>query len=123
MKWILVITALAVVLGAWAGFRANGSDSLDAKFQAGLATFLACHLLFCLWVWYRAMPGSGDRMVLPGVMVLSASMLVNILPRVFWPGAERLHIAATTTSAAGLVVVLVMHIRRRRALRQGGPTL
>ncbi len=123
MKSILAVAAVLVALGVWAGFRADGSPSTNMKFHAGLATFYACHLLFGLWVWSRAKPGSGDRVVLPPVMLLSASMLVSILPRVFWPGAERFHFAATTICGAGLVAVLVMHIRRRRALRQGGPTL
>ena len=115
----LGLAAVAFVLGAWAGFRANGSTSLEARFLTGVAIFIGCNILLCSWAWYRAEPGSGDRMLLPTVMLMSAAMLVSILPRLFWPAAERLHIAAGMVSVAVPAVVLIMQIRRRRRLRQG----
>jgi uncharacterized membrane protein YhhN len=121
MKWILGIAAVFMVLGAWAGFRADAS--IDARFQTGLAVFLACHLLFCIAVWYHTEPGSGDRLVLPTVMLTSAAMLIGILPRLFWPGAERLHIAAWIVGLGVMAVALIRQVRRRKQLRPSGPTL
>lgn len=122
MKWTLGLAAGTFVLGAWAGFRAYGSASLESQFLTGMAIFIGCNLLFGSWVWYRAKPESGDRMVLPGVMLMSAVMLINILPRLFWPAAERLHVAMGILSVALSAIVLIMQIRRR-AQRQSGPTL
>ena len=121
MKWLLGVAAVFVVLGAWAGFRADAS--IDARFQTGLAVLHACHLLFCIWVWYRAKPGSGDRLVLPTFMLTSAAMLISILPRLFWPSAERLHITASIVGFGVMAVALIRQVRRRNQLRQGGPTL
>ena len=120
MKLFLTVVAVFVALGVWAGFRAGEPPFANTRFQAGLAIAFAAQILFCLWVWFRARPGSADRMVLPPLIVLSASMLVNLLPRLLWPGDERMQFAAMTISTALLVVALVMHIRRRRALRQEG---
>ena len=123
MKWTLVLTAAAFVLGAWGGFRAFGSASLESQFLTGMALFIGCHLLFGSWVWYRAKPDSGDRMVLPVMMLSSVVMLSNILPRLFWPAAERVHVAIGILSVALSAGVLIVQYRRRRAPRQSGPAL
>ena len=47
MKWIFAVAAVFTVLGAWAGFRADGAASVAARFQTGLVVFFACHLLLC----------------------------------------------------------------------------
>ena len=119
MKWLVAVAVVGVGLGAWAGFRADGSTAVETWFQTGLAVFLTCNLLFGYWVWSRAKPGSGDRMVMPTVMLMSAGMLVGILPRLFWPAAERLHIAGSIASLAVLVGTVIVQYRRRRALAQG----
>jgi hypothetical protein len=58
-------------------------------------------------------------MVLPTVVLLSVSMLLGILPRVFWPAAERLHHAGTIGSVVVLTVLVIMQIRRWRKVRRG----
>ena len=85
----------------------------------GLAIVIACNLVVCLWVWYRARPGSGDAMAMPVVAAVSASMLVGILPRVFWPAARDIHIAGSIISTTVTTILLVVQIRRLRSRRQG----
>jgi FtsH-binding integral membrane protein len=114
MKRVIGLALVAAAVGVWAGIRAWPSGS---TVQTGLAIVIGGNLLMCLWLWYRARPGSGDAMVLPGVALLSASMLIGIVPRLFWPGAERLHIAASIASlivTTGLLVTQIRQIRRRR---------
>ena len=41
-----------------------------AGVQAGLAIVIGSNLVLCLWLWYRAPPGSGDAMVMPVVALL-----------------------------------------------------
>ena len=81
-------------------------------FQAGLAFVIACNLLLCLWLLYRARPGSGDAMVLPTVALLSGSMLVGILPRLLWPEARGLQLAGLIVSIIVPTVLLIIQIRR-----------
>ena len=105
--------------------------------QAVLAIVIGGNLVLCLWVRYRARPGSGDAMVMtsdrravvssmPVVALLSAAMLIGILPRLFWPAAEGIHIAGSIASLIVTTVVSVMQIRRiviqirrRRSLHRG----
>jgi hypothetical protein len=70
-----------------------------------------------LWLWYRAIPGSGSRLGLPAQIVLSISMLVGILPRVLWPTAERLKISSSIASITLTIVAVVLGVRRQRRLR------
>jgi hypothetical protein len=122
MKRVLGVAIVAVALGVWGGVRAWQSASVAVNIQAGLVIVIGGNLVLCLWVWYRARPGSGDAMVMPVIALLSAVMLVGILPRVFWPAAEGIHIAGSIVSMIVTTVVLIMQIRRRRSLRRGaGP--
>ena len=118
MKRILGLTAVVAAGGVWAGVSAWQSASVMANIQTGLAIVIGGNLLFCVWLWYRAQPGSGDSMVLPTIALLSASMLLGILPRLFWPAAERLHVAGSIASIIVPTVLVVMQIRRRRRLRR-----
>jgi hypothetical protein len=117
MKRILGLTAV-VAGGVWAGVSAWQSASDRVTIETGLAILIAGNLLFCLWLLYRAHPGSGDAMVLPTVVLLSASMLLGILPRLFWPAAEALHIAGSIASIVVTTVLVIMQIRRLRRLRR-----
>ena len=63
---------------------------------------------------------------MPVVALLSAAMLIGILPRLFWPAAESIHIAGSIASLIVTTVVIVMQIRRiviqvrrRRSLHRG----
>jgi FtsH-binding integral membrane protein len=118
MKRILSLTGSSAALGVWAGMRAWQSASAMANIQAGLAIVIGANLVFCLWLWHRAQPGSGDATVLPFVALLSSSMLLGILPRVFWPTAERLHIAGSIASLVVTTVLVIMQFRRWRRRRQ-----
>lgn len=118
MKRILGLSAVVAAIGVWAGVSAWQSASVAANIQTGLAIVIGSNLLFCLFLWYRAQPGSGDAMVLPTVVLLSASMLLGILPRLFWPAAELIHIAGSIGSIIVPTVLVIMQIRRRRRLRR-----
>ena len=91
MKRTLGLAAVVTAVGFWAGFSAWPSTSIMTVFRAALAILFAGNFVMCLWLWARAEPGSGDAMVLPTLVLLSASMLLGILPRLFWPAAARLH--------------------------------
>ena len=122
MNRVLGVAIVAAALGVWGGVRAWQSASVSGNIQAALAIVIGGNLILCLWVWYRARPGSGDAMVIPTISLLSAAMLVGILPRVFWPAAEGIHIAGSIASLIVTTVVLIMQIRRRRIRRRGaGP--
>jgi hypothetical protein len=119
MQRILGLTAVfAAAVGVWAGVSAWQSASVMENVQAGLAIAIGVNLLFCLSLWYRAQRGSGDAMVLPTLVLLSASMLLGILPRLFWPAAEGLHIAGSIASILVTAVLVIMQIRRLRRLRR-----
>lgn len=111
--------AAVFAIGLWAGVSAYGSASFMGNIQAGFAILFGSNLLFCLWLWYRAEPGSGDAMVAPTLVLLSASMLLGILPRVLWPTVERLHIAGSVVSVVVPTVLVIMQIRRRRKQGRG----
>ena len=119
MKRVLGVAIVAAALGVWGGVRAWQSASVSGNIQAALAIVIGGNLILCLWVWYRARPGSGDAMVMPATVMLSAAMLVGILPRVFWPAAEGIHIAGSIASLIVTTVVLIMQIRRLRSHRRG----
>jgi hypothetical protein len=122
MNRVLGVAIVTAALGVWGGVRAWQSASVSWNIQAALAIVIGGNLILCLWVWYRARPGSGDAMLIPTISLLSAAMLVGILPRVFWPAAEGIHIAGSIASLVVPTVVLIMQIRRRRIRRRGaGP--
>ena len=111
-------TVLVAMAGIWAGASAWRSSAIMTNVQAGLAILIAANLLFCLWLWRRAQPGSGDAMVLPGTMLLSVAMLLGIVPKLFWPAAEGVQIAGTIASVIVVTIMLVLQIRNRRSLRR-----
>lgn len=119
MKKTLGLMAVVAAIGVWAGMSYGRSASVTANVETGIAILIGSNLLFCLWLWHRALPGSGDAMVLPTLMLMLAAMLLGILPRLFWPEAERLHIAGSIGSVAVSAVLLINQIRRRRNLRSG----
>ena len=55
--------------------------------------------------------------MLPTCMLTSAAMLTGILPRLFWPGAERIHITASIVGLGVMAVALIRQVRRRKQLR------
>ena len=117
-KRLLWFAIAAFVLGVWGGIRGWQSASVMVTFETGLAFVIACNLLLCLWLLYRARPGSGDAMVLPSVALLSGSMLVGILPRLFWPDAEGLRLAGLIVSVIVPTVLLIIQIRRGGRFRR-----
>lgn len=119
MKKTLGLMAVVATIGVWAGMSYGRSASITTIVETGIAIVIGGDLLFCLWLWYRAQPGSGDAMVLSTVTLMLAAMLLGILPRLLWPEAEWLHIAGSIASVVVTVVLLVTQIRRRRTLRSG----
>jgi len=119
MNRILGLAAVVgAVLGFWAGVSAWQSAGVGTNFLAGAAILLGGNLLFSVWIWRRAKPGSGDEMVLPTSVMMSTSMLLGILPQLFWPAAETLKVAGSIASILGIGVTTVMQVRnhRRRSL-------
>ena len=119
------IVALAFVV--WGGVRVWQSASVGADTQPDLAIVLGANLFLCLWVWYRARPGSGFVSAMaPVIALLMAAMLLGKLPRVFWPAAEGIHLAGSIAGnivITGLIVVqirrILVEIRRPRSLNRG----
>jgi heme A synthase len=87
-----------------------------------LAIFLGANILFMSWLWYRARPESGDRLVLPTMILMSVAMLIGILPIVLWPHWEAVQITGSIASVLLTGVVLIASLRRTRRLRQGRPS-
>ena len=117
-KMMLGVAAVAGAIGVWAGLNASQSAAITTTVHAGLAVLIGGNLLLCSWLWWRAKPGSGDAMVLPTIILLSAVMLIGILPRLFWPTAEGLQMTAKVASSLILASVVVVQFRTRRRLRQ-----
>ena len=122
-KTVLVLLAvLSVAAGGWAYVSGVESASLRAYLGSGLAVLFGANLLLGLWLWYRSAPGSGDAMVAPTLVLLSAFVLLGILPRLLWPTVEGLHTAGSVVSLVGLALLVIAQIRRRRKVSQGtGP--
>lgn len=115
---LLVIAAVLVALGHWAGLLPTAEEMVPA----GLAIFIVSHLLFGLSVRVQVQPTAGDRIVLPNLVLGSVAMLLAILPRLFWPTVEWVQTAALIVSFVLLGVMWVKMIRRHRAMRQNrGP--
>jgi hypothetical protein len=112
INWFAVLLAL---LGVWVGFRAGSSPSLAMAIQAAVAIVVGGNLLLMLWLWRRARPDSGEAAVLPGMLLLSVSMLVGLVPRL-WPASEGLQIGASVVSVV-LVVISVAWMRRRTSAK------
>jgi uncharacterized membrane protein YhhN len=111
MQVHLGIAAVLVALGHWAGFLPTANEMVPA----GLAVFVVCHLLFGLWVRSQVQPLAGDRPVLPDLVLGSVAMLLALLPRLIWPAAERVQLAA---AIAGLVLIGLMVVKGIRRWRQ-----
>ena len=119
MKRALWLTApIFALLGFWGGIRGWQSPAVATNFHAGMAIVWGCHILFCLWVWYRAPPDSGDAIVMPLVLLVSVSFLVGLVPRLLWPDAVGVGIAGSVASVIALTVLVIREIRRRQAHRR-----
>jgi hypothetical protein len=119
LGWVVVVAALGLAAGIWSGIQAHQAASISAKIEAGLAIVIGGNLLLGLWLWYRARSGSGDAMVAPGIVLLSAAMLVGILPRVLWPANEGVHIAGSIASIIATIAVVIIQLRLYRRFRRG----
>ena len=117
VKPLLLASVVAGAIGLWAGFNFGRSGTVATSVHAGLAVLVGAILLFSSWVWWRAKPGSGDAMVLPTVMFISAAMLLGILPRLFWPSTDGSHMVGSIASAVIMTFIAVVQIRKRRRLR------
>ena len=117
MRPMLLLALAAGIVGVWTGFTFGRSETADTNIQAGLAVLIGANLLFSSWVWWRAKPGSGDAMVLPTLVLLSAAILIGILPRLFWPSNDESHIIGSITSAVILIFIAVVQVRKRRRRR------
>jgi hypothetical protein len=80
----------------------------------GLAVFSAANLLLMVWVWIRSRPDSGDRLVLPAVLLGQTPLLVGILPKVFWPNSDRIQVAGSIASIILAIPAMVIGLRMIR---------
>jgi hypothetical protein len=116
---VIVFAALGLAAGFWVGIQAYQSSSFHTKFFGGLAIAIGGNLLLGLWVWYRARPGSGDARNGPLIALLSAGMLVGILPPVWWPANEGVRAAGSIASAIAVTAVVIIQMRLLRRFRRG----
>jgi hypothetical protein len=114
MLWLVLVAGM---IGVWVGFTFGRSDSITTNIHAGLAALIGANLMFSSWVWWRATPGSGDAKVMPTVMLISAAMLIGILPRVLWPSNDVSHAVGSIASALIVTFLAFLQIRKRRRLR------
>ena len=117
MKLLLPVAVVAGALGVWAGFNGWQSGAVRTTGHAVLAVLVGGNLLICSWAWWRAKPGSGDATVLPTLMLLSAAMLIGILPRLFWPSSDDMQVVGSTASAVIVIAIAMVQIRKRKRLR------
>jgi hypothetical protein len=117
--WAVVVAALGLAAGFWVGIQAHRPASASARIEAGLAIVIGCNLVLQLWLWYRARPGSGDATAAPGFALLSAAMLVGILPRVLWPEDETVRISGSVASMLATTAAVVIQLRHLRRIRRG----
>jgi hypothetical protein len=92
---------------------------MATNIQVGLAIFIGANLLFMVWLWYRAPPESGDKLVLPTSILLSIAMLILILPKLLWPNSEGIQIGGAIASILPTTAVTITSVRRNRRLREG----
>jgi magnesium-transporting ATPase (P-type) len=126
MKRGLGVAVVALVIAAWAGIRAWPSASVAVNNDTVIAIVLGVNLVLCLSVWYWARPRAGAVKAMPFVALLMVAMLLGLLPRLFWPAADGIHVAGTVASlivTTGMSVMqvrrILTEIRRRRSLRHG----
>ena len=117
MKLMLFVTAVAGAVGVWAGFSGWQLGVVRTTVEAGVTVLTGGSLLICSWAWWRAKPGSGDAMVSPTLMLLWAGLLIGILPRLFWPSADNVHMVGSIASAVIVTAIAVVEFRKRRRLR------
>lgn len=122
MKLMLFVTAVAGAVGVWAGFSGGPFGMVRTTLDAGLAVVVGGSLIVCAWACWRAKPGSGDAMVLPTLVLLWAGLLIGILPRLFWPSADSIHMVGSVTSAVIVTGIAAAQIRKRRRLRDQAKT-
>jgi hypothetical protein len=126
MKRVLGVAVVALAVGVWVGVGAWQSGSIAVNSQTVLALLLGGNLVLCLSVWYWApRPGSGAVKAMPFVALLTTALLLDKLPRLFWPSADGIHIAGWIASmilTTGLMVLqirrTVIEIRRRRTRKR-----
>jgi hypothetical protein len=114
MKRTFWFAALLGGLGVWSGFRAASHPSLAIAIYSGFAIVIGANLLLMTWLWFRSSPGSGDALVLPGLMLCSVSMLVGLLPRLYWPEHNMLGTVASILSAVLMLVTVLWWRRKQR---------
>jgi FtsH-binding integral membrane protein len=126
MKRMVGVAVVALALGVWGGVRAWQSASFAVSSQTVLAIVIGANLVLCLWLWYRARPGSGVATFMAAIALLMVAMLLDKLPKLFWPAADGIHIAGWIASLIVMTGVCVMQIRRivmeirhRRSLHRG----
>lgn len=117
MKRMIGVMLLFAALGAWAGAYASQSPSLAMKAQGAVAILFAANLLFATWVWSRARAGSIEAESFPDIMVITAAMLVGLVPRLFWPDNDAVVIGAMTVSVVIIFYTVISSFRRNRRLR------
>ena len=79
--------------------------------EVGFAAFFGLLLVVMLWKRYRSQAG---KRTLPIMMWWLVATLVQILPKIAWPTAERVH---RVTGFAGVLIMVVVAVV---ALRRGG---
>jgi hypothetical protein len=126
MKRVLGVAVVALAIGVWAGIRAWPSASGAVNKDTVIAIVLGGNLVLCVWVWYWARPRAGAVKAMPFVALLTVAMLLGILPKLFWPAADGVHIAGTVASlivTTGVTVTqirrIAIEIHRRRSLNRG----
>lgn len=87
----------------------------------GAVVLAGCGLMLMILAWHRARPGSGDAIFLPPQLLLSFSILLGVLPRLFWPKADSVQISCSIASIILATVSVVMSIRRIGRFRRGRP--
>jgi peptidoglycan/LPS O-acetylase OafA/YrhL len=120
MKRAAAIGVVALAIGIGAGVYASRSAESTFSIQTGVAVLLGGDLLFCLWLWYRARPGSGDAIFLPVLVLLLIAALVGLLPRLLWPAIEPLRMAGSVASVLLTALAVLISFKRRRRLPQRG---
>lgn len=109
-----VVAALALGLGVWSGVHAEQTGAVTTP--TVLAVVIGGNLLLLIWLWRRARPGSGDAIFLPPFALLSAGILLELLPGLLWPNDRTVHIAGSIASLVLTTIGVVMVVQRRRRL-------
>ncbi len=108
MKRIAWLTGPLALVGIWAGVLGwERSASPTAGLQAVAAVLIGLSLASMTWMLRRARPESGDFSALPPVVLLSASMLVGLVPRLVWPDHDGLETGTAVTSIVMTIVGVI----------------